>query len=110
MCSPDFFPASLNCSEVAAILHRNLHEPRNGPFFFSFKRQRRSKYNGNKSSASNEDMIRQKYQAETEQLRAPMEKGMLDMERSHVIKRIIAQMEVKHQQDLNRLKVCFFVF
>jgi hypothetical protein len=70
MCSPDFFPASLNCSEVAAILHRNLHEPRNGPFFFSFKRQRRSKYNGNKSSASNEDMITQMYQAEIKQLRA----------------------------------------
>ncbi|KAI9561005.1 hypothetical protein GHT06_011961 [Daphnia sinensis] len=96
LCSTDFFPASLNCGEVAAILHRNLAEPRSKP-------EESMSGNGNKSSAINEDMIRQKYQAEIEQLRALTEKGMSAMEGSH--KRIIAQMEEKHQQDLNRLQV-----
>ncbi|XP_057372527.1 protein outspread-like [Daphnia carinata] len=94
--STDFFPASLNCGEVAAILHRNLAEPRSKP-------EESMSGNGNKSSAINEEMIRQKYQAEIEQLRALTEKGMSAMEGSH--KRIIAQMEEKHQQDLNRLQV-----
>jgi hypothetical protein len=109
MCSPDFFPASLNCGEVAAILHRNLAEPRNRPEDSSSPSNGREDRNGNgnKSSAINEDMIRQKYQAEIEQLRALTEKGMSAMEGSH--KRIIAQMEEKHQQDLNRLQVCSFV-
>ena len=112
MCSPDFFPASLNCGEVAAILHRNLAEPRNRPEDSSSSSPSNGREdrngNGSKSSAINEDMIRQKYQAEIEQLRALTEKGMSAMEGSH--KRIIAQMEEKHQQDLNRLQVCSFVF
>jgi hypothetical protein len=111
MCSPDFFPASLNCGEVAAILHRNLAEPRSKPEDSPSNGRDDRNGNGNKSSAINEDMIRQKYQAEIEQLRALTEKGMSAMEGSH--KRIIAQMEEKHQQDLNRLQVCslsFFIF
>ena len=99
LCSPDFFPAALNCGEVAAILHRNLVEPRNKEE--SNGKEERS---GN-AFAINEEMIRQKYQAEIEQLRALTEKGMSAMEGSH--KRIIAQMEEKHQQDLNRLQVCY---
>lgn len=100
LCHPDFFPAALNCGEVAAILHRNLVEPRNksDDSSSSSKEERNSN-----SSVINEEMIRQKYQAEIEQLRALTEKGMSAMEGSH--KRIIAQMEEKHQQDLNRLQV-----
>jgi hypothetical protein len=113
MCSPDFFPASLNCGEVAAILHRNLAEPRSNskpedsssPSSGGRESERNGNGNNAKSSAINEDMIRQKYQAEIEQLRALTEKGMSSMEGSH--KRIIAQMEEKHQQDLNRLQVGF---
>jgi hypothetical protein len=113
MCSPDFFPASLNCGEVAAILHRNLAEPRSNskpedsssPSSGGRESERNGNGNNAKSSAINEDMIRQKYQAEIEQLRALTEKGMSAMEGSH--KRIIAQMEEKHQQDLNRLQVGF---
>ena len=100
LCQPDFFPTALNCGEVAAILHRSLVEPRSKS---SDDSSSSSKESGTNSSVINEEMIRQKYQAEIEQLRALTEKGMSAMEGSH--KRIIAQMEEKHQQDLNRLQV-----
>lgn len=87
-----FFPAVLNCAEVAAVLHRNLVEPR-GP----------TRSDDTSSGASNEEAIRKKYQDEIEQLRALTEKGMSAMEGSH--KRTIAQMEEKHQQELARLQV-----
>ena len=99
LCKPDFFPTALNCSEVAAILHRQLVEPRSR----SDESVSNGKEERSSSNSSVEEMIRQKYQAEIEQLRALTEKGMSAMEGSH--KRIIAQMEEKHQQDLARLQV-----
>lgn len=92
-----FFPAALNCAEVAAILHRNLVEPRGG------RPDDNMSGPGSGGSNSSEDAIRQKYQDEIEQLRALTEKGMSALEGSH--KRIIAQLEEKHQQDLARLQV-----
>jgi len=53
--------------------------------------------------AVNEEVIRQKYQGEIEQLRALTEKGMSTMESSH--KRMIQELEEKHNQDLTRLQV-----
>ncbi|XP_055643340.1 protein outspread isoform X2 [Toxorhynchites rutilus septentrionalis] len=50
-----------------------------------------------------EDSLRLKYQAEIEQLRALCEKGLAAMEASH--KRIIHDLEEKHQHDIARLIV-----
>ena len=52
-----------------------------------------------------EEAIRQKYQAEIEQLRALTEKGMSAMESSH--KRMINELEEKHCQELARLHVSY---
>ncbi|XP_052866162.1 protein outspread [Anopheles cruzii] len=48
-----------------------------------------------------EDSLRSRYQAEIEQLRALCEKGLAAMEASH--KRIIHDLEEKHQQDIGNL-------
>ena len=105
-----FFPSALNCAEVAAILHRELVEPRCGSGTIkadgsgnTTPTSSNSVTSSSHQSAVNEEMIRQKYQHEIEQLRALTEKGMSAMESSH--KRIIAQLEEKHQQDLARLQV-----
>lgn len=98
MCGVDFFPTAVHCGEVAAILHRNLVEPRKPEDAGSLKEDRCGS-----SSTVNEDLIRQKYQAEIEHLRALTEKGMSAMEGSH--KRIIAQLEEKHHQEIARLQV-----
>ena len=102
-----FFPSALNCAEVAAILHRELVEPRSGSGTIradgSGNTTPTSATSSSHHSAVNEEMIRQKYQDEIEQLRALTEKGMSAMESSH--KRIICQLEEKHQQDLARLQV-----
>ena len=98
LCGSDFFPMALNCSEVASILHRNLLEPRSS---------RNDDFNSESAApavAVNEDLIREKYQGEIEQLRALTEKGMSAIESSH--KRVIAELEEKHMQDLARLQVC----
>ncbi|XP_065078700.1 protein outspread isoform X3 [Ochlerotatus camptorhynchus] len=50
-----------------------------------------------------EDSLRQKYQAEIEQLRALCEKGLAAMEASH--KRIIHDLEEKHQHEIAQLIV-----
>ncbi|XP_069672228.1 protein outspread isoform X4 [Periplaneta americana] len=49
-----------------------------------------------------EENIRQRYQAEIEQLRALCEKGLVAMENSH--RRIIAELEEKHRQELEQLR------
>ena len=84
----DLCLSAMNCVEVAAIIHRNLVEPK------CCKPEDCSVY---------EDMARQKYQDEIEQLRALTEKAMSAMETSH--KRIIEDLEEKHMQDLARLQV-----
>ncbi|XP_075221096.1 myosin phosphatase Rho interacting protein outspread isoform X3 [Lycorma delicatula] len=50
-----------------------------------------------------EENIRQRYQAEIEHLRALCEKGLMGMENSH--RRIIAELEEKHRQELEALRV-----
>ncbi|RZF35542.1 hypothetical protein LSTR_LSTR010233, partial [Laodelphax striatellus] len=50
-----------------------------------------------------EENIRLRYQAEIEQLRALCEKGLMGMENSH--RRIIAELEEKHRQELEALRV-----
>ncbi|PNF35189.1 hypothetical protein B7P43_G07654 [Cryptotermes secundus] len=49
-----------------------------------------------------EENIRQRYQAEIEQLRALCEKGLVAMENSH--RRIIAELEEKHRQEIEQLR------
>ncbi|XP_022184758.2 protein outspread isoform X2 [Nilaparvata lugens] len=50
-----------------------------------------------------EETVRLRYQAEIEQLRALCEKGLMGMENSH--RRIIAELEEKHRQELEALRV-----
>ncbi|XP_067013122.2 protein outspread [Anabrus simplex] len=50
-----------------------------------------------------EENVRQRYQAEIEQLRALCEKGLVAMENSH--RRIIAELEEKHRQELEQMRL-----
>ena len=103
MGSSDFFPVAMNCIEVAAIIHRNLVERRGLTSVATKVDQSNDSAGMHPQAVVNEELIRQKYQGEIEQLRALTEKGMSAMEATH--KRIIAELEEKHRQELARLQV-----
>lgn len=65
--------------------------------------QLRSAYHKSINADLQGDSIRQRYQAEIEQLRVLCEKGLLAMESSH--RRIIQELEDKHRAEREQLKL-----